>query len=786
MAGAITIENVGDITPGTIFLGHSTLPSHPQPKRRPFLALWKVGNQVISLPLTSLQNGGGSVQVAAERFGRSTASYYPITPESNPPYLPVTATQNFRGFIDLLTPVTIGQSSLGKKKTKATKISATDLRSVIMAHVGLVQCGQEEVSLARQEEQPEMLLIDRRTHDNMRQMALGMLQSSEEGLLHARRTQEVTKSLVEAFDRPPAAKLVLPRLQNPTPSLSSSPVDQPPPPPPQTDTQRRQPGQRSSGQQQQQQQLQQPLSSQSGPVSCRPGAPPGGPRNPDNGGGDDGSSGTHHPRSSSNSYSALTGTAKRNRTTTRVSGSSGNQGVQHQKEHQQEECQQEGEYHHNKDSNNEEDEIDEWTRDDWELVEKQAGEDSDSSSTSSEWDLADWDKLEGIIPENTPTEKCGQCHTTATASPVEVYRTPTCESAYSHWEGDQSDCNSEVPQGNTAIPHPLLSPPLQEGQEEPPSKDTSDEHDRRSNKSSPDQHQQHQRNFLPASLPTQPQRAQSQFTNFTHALRRITARAQLHQEATSVPPVGGGTGSKSEDTHPPDISPRDVATTQATQTTTPEQAPTMEPKISGPETSPIPTVRPSKLADARGEWGALLESHSSSAAAEGKGKGKVEVEVEENKQKVVEEEYKVYQELQRILSNACKSSLRQLGVSEDSLWALEPKNEVSFRAYRSSFSSLISEDSAHEDNSIGRFLAALDRGQSLQAEIAAEMAAAGGRLSGGLLMEYVDVAREICQPHDDSSREIDELCARAEIALGSGSSATAAATAESSNWRPRP
>ncbi|CAZ83616.1 unnamed protein product [Tuber melanosporum] len=654
-----------------------------------------------------------------------------------------------------------------------------------MAHVGLVQCGQEEALLAGQGEPPEMLLIDKRTHDNMRQMALGMLQSSEDGLLHARRTQEVTKSLVEAFDRPPAAKLVLPRLQNPAPSLSSSFVDQPPPPPPhprppQADT-RRQPGQQSSGQQQQQQQPQQPLNSQSGPASCRPRAPPGGPRNSDDGGGDDGSSGIRRPWGSYSFYTAPTGTGKRNRTTTRGSGSSGTQGVQHQKEHQQEECQQEEEHHHDKDSNNEEDEIVEWTRDDWEWVEKQPGEDSDSTSSISEWDLADWEKLEGIIPGNTPTEKCGQCHTTATASPGDVNRTPTCQSTYSLSERDQSDCNSEAPQGKkTVTPHPLLNPPLQEGQEEPPSKDTSDEHDRRSNKSSPDQYQQHQRNFLPASFSTQPQWAQSQFTNFTHALRRITARVQPQQEATSLPPAGSSTGSSTgsegEDTHPPGITPRGVATTQATQTT-PEQDPTMEFGIASPETSDIPAVGPSEPADARGEWAALLESHPNSAAVE-KGRG----EVEGNKQKVVEEEYKkVYQELQRILSNACRSWLRTLGASEDSFRALQPKDEVSFGAYRSSFSPLISEDSAQEDNSIGRFLAALDRGQSLQEDIAAEMAAAGGQLSGGLLMEYVDVAREICQPHDDSNREIDELCSRAEIALGSGSSATAAATAESSN-----
>ncbi|PUU83988.1 hypothetical protein B9Z19DRAFT_1118520 [Tuber borchii] len=100
-----------------------------------------------------------------------------------------------------------------------------------------------------------------------------------------------------------------------------------------------------------------------------------------------------------------------------------------------------------------------------------------------------------------------------------------------------------------------------------------------------------------------------------------------------------------------------------------------------------------------------------------------------------------------MLSNVCKSWLRPLGVSEDSPAAPQPKDEASFGGRRSSSSSLISEDSAHEDNSIGRLLAALDRGQSLQAEIAAEMEAAGGRLSGGLLVKYIDIAREICQPH---------------------------------------
>ncbi|PWW76731.1 hypothetical protein C7212DRAFT_344200 [Tuber magnatum] len=292
MAGVspgITVENVGDITPGTIFIGFSTLPSHSQPKRRPFLALWKVGNQIVSF----LQNEGGSVPEAAEKFRRSIASYYPISPARNSRYLPVTATDNFQGFIDLLTPVSLGQSSL-KGRSRATRISQGDLRNVIMAHVGLVQCGQEAVNTGQGEQESEMLLIDRNTHDSIRQMALDMLQRSKEGLLHAKRTQEVTKSLVEAFDKPPAAKLILPRLRNSTPSLSSTFVDQSPPPPPQADAQHIHPAQQSSGQQQPHQ-PQQPLNSTSGQAGCRPDAPPGGRRNPDNGDGGDGSFGTHFP-----------------------------------------------------------------------------------------------------------------------------------------------------------------------------------------------------------------------------------------------------------------------------------------------------------------------------------------------------------------------------------------------------------------------------------------------------------------------------------------------------------
>ncbi|RPB00270.1 hypothetical protein L873DRAFT_1805402, partial [Choiromyces venosus 120613-1] len=50
-------------------------------------------------------------------------------------------------------------------------------------------------------------LADQSTHYNIRQMALDMLQCSKEGLLHATRTQRITKSLVEAFDRPPTTKL---------------------------------------------------------------------------------------------------------------------------------------------------------------------------------------------------------------------------------------------------------------------------------------------------------------------------------------------------------------------------------------------------------------------------------------------------------------------------------------------------------------------------------------------------------------------------------------------------
>ena len=723
---------------------------------------------------------------AAERFGRSTASYYPIAPASNQSYLPVTATQNFSGFIDLLTPVTLGHCSLGRR-AKATRISEGDLQNVIMAHVGLVQCGREAAQTEQAEQESEMLLIDRRTHESIRNMALDMLQRSEEGLLHARHTQEVTKSLVEAFDSPPAAKLILPRQQYPSPSMGSTHPPPPPPPPPpprppQAGTQHRHPGQQSSGQQQQQQQ---PLNSRYGSGSCRPDTFPGDPRNPDNGGGD-GPAGTHLYWGSSNLSSAQTGSKpnqQHNRNTARRPGTSGNQVVQHQEEYRQEVYQQE---HQHEEDGNDEDEIDEWTKGDWAWVEeiipedkgkgKQPGEDIDSNSFS-EWDPADWD----LIPEITPTEKCDKCHTTVTTSPGGMGRTHICGSTYLPSEGDQSNCNSEVSQGNTAIPHPFLRPPFQEGQEEPPSKDTSDENDRRSNKSGSDLYSEHQRYFLPTSLPTQQPWAQSQFRTFTHALRRITARTQLQQEASSSPAAGSTSNKREaiEYVHSSGTEPQGVATTpstEATQTATEEQAPTGQSKTMESETSPIPAVGTTGAEDAGEQRAAPLESPPRSAAVGGRG-GEVENE------QALEEEYRgVYQELQRILSNVCKSWLRPLGASEDSLGALHPKDEAFFGAYRSSFSSLISQDSAHEDDSIGRLLAALDRCQSLQAEITAEMEAAGGRLSGGLLVKYIDIAREICQPHSDSSREIDELCARAGIALGNSISATAtAAAAESGN-----
>jgi len=667
-----------------------------------------------------------------------------------------------------------------------------------MAHVGLVQCGQEAAQTGQEGQESEMLLIDRGTHENIRRMALDMLQRSEEGLLHARHTQEVTKSLVEAFDSPPAAKLILPRLPYPTPSLSSTLGDHPPPPPPppprppQADTQHRHPAQQSSGQQQQQQQHQQqqqqpqqPLNSRYGSASCRPDTFPGDPRNPDNGGGD-GPSGTHLRWGSSNLSSASNGSGpnqQRNRTPARRPGAGGNQVVQHQEGHKQQGFRQE---HQHEENGNDEGEIDEWTKSDWAWVEeiiledrengKQPGEDSDSNSLS-EWDPADWDKLEDLIPEITATKECGKCHTTATTSPGGMSPTHTCEPP----EGDQSDCNSEVSQGNTAIPHPLLSPPFQEGQEEPPSKDTSDENDRRSNKSGSGRSNEHQRYFLPTSLPNQQPWAQSQFRTFTHALRRITARAQLQQEASSAPAAGSTNSEREdiEDVHSSGTELQGVATTpstQATQTATPEeQVPTGQSKTVESETSPIPAVGPTGAEDTSEQRATPLESPPRSAAVGGKG-GEVE-----NKQALEEEYKKVYQELQRILSNVCKSWLRPLGVSEDLLGALQPEDEASLGAYRSSFSSIVSEDSAHEDNSVGRLLAALDRGQSLQAEIAAEMEAAGGRLRGGLLVKYIGIVREICQPHSDSSREIDELCARAGIALGSCGSATATVTAESSN-----
>ncbi|RPB02649.1 hypothetical protein L873DRAFT_1834106 [Choiromyces venosus 120613-1] len=776
MAGVnsvITVESIDDITPGTIFVAYSTLPFFPKPNRRPFLALWRTGNQVVSLPLTSLRKGAFDPPTAAKSFGRSLASYFPIAPASNRSYLPITATPNITGFIDLLTPVTIGQSSLPLKKTKATIISARDLQNVIMAHVGLVQCGQEEILTGLEDQTSEILVIGRSTCYNIRQIALDMLQCSEQGLLHARRTQEITKSLVEAFDKPPTAKLILPRPHHPTPSPSSTFVDQPPPPPhpprpPQADTQHRQPAQMSSGQQRQQsQQPRQILNNQSGPASCRPDSFPRNPRNPDNGGGGDGSSGARRSRGFSGFYTAPTGggsNQQRNRATARMPETSGNQGVQHQEE-----------YQHGGD-----DEIEEWTKSDWDLVEdvtpeekvkeRELGKDSDSIS---EWDLDDWDKLEDIIPGNMPKHQYSQYHTPDTL-PAEMDESSTCESTYSISKGDRNDFNSEVPQGNTAIPHPLLSPLLQEGKQEPPSKDTSHEHDRRSNKSSPYRHKQHQRNFLPVSLTTQPQWAQSQFANLTHALRRITARPQLHREATPIPATGdiGEDNEDVEDTQYSDTDSQNVTTTppitQATRTTTPEeeQTPSEQFKIVGPETTPITPVGTTGQQDAHGQCDALLEPSPRSAASEGgeEEEGEEEEEEgEENKKEVVEEEYyKVYKELQRILLNSLKSSIQVIGVSEDELNTLHPNGEVSFVAYRSFLT-----NTGWEEPS-GQLLAALDRGQSLQQE----MTSAEGRVSLGLLIRYVDVAREICLPYTHLTREIDELRARTEIALGSISSTT--------------
>ncbi|KAG0138815.1 hypothetical protein HOY82DRAFT_620598 [Tuber indicum] len=427
MAGIIkslTIESIDDITPGMIFLGHSTLPTHSQLKRRPFLALWKVGNNVVALPLTSLANMGSSVQVAAEKFQRSTASFYPIAPNSNTSYLPVTATENFAGFIDLLVPVTLGQSSLGRKKSKAIRISTGDLRNVIMAHVGLIQCGQEAVLTEQKEQESEMLLIDRRTYDSIRLMALDLLRCSEDCLPHVEHIKEVARSLAGAFDRPPAAKLILPRPHYPTPSLGSTFAGPPPPPPLppqvlQVGTSRKHPTQQDPSQQQQQPQQPQPPNGQSGSASCRPHTFPGNPGNPDDDGDGDGSLGTR-PRDSSNFYSAPT----RDR----------NQGVQHQKEYQQEKHQ------HNKHSNIEEDGVDEWTKRDRpraeEIVpedeekEKQLGEDHDSHSPFSQWDLANRGKPEGLIPKNTETQ------------------TSTYEDKFSLTEGTQHHYNSEVARGN--------------------------------------------------------------------------------------------------------------------------------------------------------------------------------------------------------------------------------------------------------------------------------------------------------------------------------------------------
>ncbi|CUS15035.1 unnamed protein product [Tuber aestivum] len=426
----ITVESIGDITPGTIFIGYSTLPSYSQPKRRPFLALWKVGDGVVSF----LRTVDGSVQEGAEKFGRSIASYYPIAPASNPPYLPIPALENFEGFIDLLTPVTLGQSSLGRK-SRGSRISEGDLRCVIMAHVSLVQCGQEAVQTGKVEQESEMLLIDRRTHDGIRQMALDLLQRNREGLLQAGFTEKVTLSIIEAFDRPPAAKLILPRLHYPTPSRSTFVDPQPPSPlPPQrleVYTQRGYPAQQSPAQKQERQPPQQPqqpqrLSGQHGLAGCRPSTPPGHHRNPDNGDDGNGSPGIRGPRDS-NFYSGPTG--------------SGNQGVKHKKESHQ------GEHQYKKDSNNEEDGIDEWANGDWARVEetvpegekkeKQLGEDSDSNSLFSQWGLDDRNKIGGVIPENTPTQ------------------TPTCESTNSLMKDDQHDDTSGVAQGNKQKNHHL-------------------------------------------------------------------------------------------------------------------------------------------------------------------------------------------------------------------------------------------------------------------------------------------------------------------------------------------
>ncbi|RPA88488.1 hypothetical protein L873DRAFT_1167318 [Choiromyces venosus 120613-1] len=116
----------------------------------------------------------------AEGFRRSIASYFPIAPASNRPNLPITATPNITGFIDVLTQVTVGKSSLPPKKAKEMIISAMDLRNVVKAHVGLVRCRQEAVPVRPEDQTSEMPLADQSTHFNIRQTALDMIQCSKE------------------------------------------------------------------------------------------------------------------------------------------------------------------------------------------------------------------------------------------------------------------------------------------------------------------------------------------------------------------------------------------------------------------------------------------------------------------------------------------------------------------------------------------------------------------------------------------------------------------------------
>ncbi|KAH8154004.1 uncharacterized protein LAJ45_01771 [Morchella importuna] len=137
------ITRTSGIHPRMIFVARTTLPHDKEANPRPYLAIKKINNQIIALPLTSLEKRVTENETYKEiciRHKRSEWDYFAISPNTNiyndsiSQPLSSEVHKYSKGWIDLITPMTIGTKNIVTAK-RVDEISQVDLEKVIAAHV---------------------------------------------------------------------------------------------------------------------------------------------------------------------------------------------------------------------------------------------------------------------------------------------------------------------------------------------------------------------------------------------------------------------------------------------------------------------------------------------------------------------------------------------------------------------------------------------------------------------------------------------------------------------------